>query len=180
MSLETNETRQPIQDNSVHTIHNLRSKKLSVRYKCQNCQNSGIIDLRHTLLSLDEPVSIFNDLICENCKIGKLQCSFIDQEPLKESLKPKASEYYKDGDTIKWHFEHINSIAKLAATIFSKNELAQFSRLDSVGLFYAIENRIKKTSYSELTTDEIKKLRGDILWFREFDKNYPVAPKRNS
>lgn len=156
------------------TTRDLRRNKLSIHYKCLNCENSGIIDLRQTLLSNDEPVSLFNELTCEHCKIGKLECSYIDQEPLKKSLKGRESIYQNDADTMKWHLEHYDQISKLALKIFTKNELTQFSRLDTVGLFYAIENLIKKTSFSELNAAEARKMKESILWFREFDKNNKI------
>jgi len=139
------------------TLYDLRTSGKAVQYSCSSCENSGIFDLRKKLLCNDLSVSIFDQMTCENCRNGKLGCSYIDELPQEKRKTLNKSEFESDPQTQRWQIQHYDLISKLAERVFSTSELAQLSRLDTVGLFYAIENLIKKKNITDISDDEAKK-----------------------
>ena len=173
MQIEKNGGPSSVETPLFKTLYDLRTGGKTVQYSCSSCQNAGIFDLRKKLLCNDLSVSIFDQMTCENCSNGKLVCAFIDELPQEKPKTVKKSEYESDPQTRQWQIQDYDLIGKLAKRVFSTSELAQLSRLDTTHLFYAIENLIKKKNITDISDDEATKMKDNVLWLRDFNKNYP-------
>jgi hypothetical protein len=156
-------------DETKLTIGHLRRTKRQIIFRCSGCVHDGIFDPEVILLNDDDPVILFDGLLCTNCKTDFFDCkiSEIEREPT-----PADKSIAEDPDFAKLDVpERIalwNRIASEAARVFPKQEMIQFSRFDSVSLFFHIKNKLKENGGNELSDEQLEKAAEQILWQREF------------